>query len=39
MEGGVWRQWTDLWRVGCGGNGLTYGGGVLEAMDLPINIW
>ena len=28
MEGGVWRQWTDLWRVGYGGNGLTYGGGV-----------
>ena len=27
MEGGVWRQWTDLWRVGYGGNGLTYGGG------------
>ena len=31
MEGGVWRQWTDLWRVGYGGNGLTYGGWGMEA--------
>ena len=33
MEGGVWRQWIDLWRVGYGGNGLTYGGWGMEAMD------
>ena len=33
MEGGVWRQWTDLWRVGYGGNGLTYEGWGMEAMD------
>ena len=37
MEGGVWRQWTDLWRVGYGGNGLTYGGwGTQDAHPLII---
>ena len=34
MEGGVWRQWTDLWRVGYGGNGLTYGGN-LSLDEIP----
>ena len=41
MKGGVWRQWTALWRVGYGGNGLTYGGWGMEAMDCPMEggVW
>ena len=38
MEGGIWRQWTDLWKVGYGGNGLTYGGNGLTYGGWGIHL-